>query len=116
MAALCRAKGSSIIKETIFENRLQHAAELSRFGADIVVSDRTAVVNGVSTLHGAEAYCTDLRGGAAVIIAALGAEGESRIYNINHVDRGYEKIEAQLSQLGADIRRINDEKGQQVKT
>ena len=113
MAALCKAKGSSVIKETIFENRLRHAAELSRFGADIIVSDRTAIVNGVKSLHGAEASCTDLRGGAAIVIAALAAEGKSRINHIHHIDRGYQNIENQFTLLGADIRRVNDEKGQQ---
>ncbi|MBE6720226.1 MAG: UDP-N-acetylglucosamine 1-carboxyvinyltransferase [Ruminococcaceae bacterium] len=112
MASLCTAKGSSVITETIFENRLQHAGQLSRFGADIVVSDRTAFVTGVKNLHGAAAYCTDLRGGAAIIIAALAAEGDSQIYKIHHIDRGYENIERQLSLLGADIRRKYDEKEQ----
>ena len=115
MAALCTANGTSLIKETIFENRLQHAGELARFGADVVVSDRTAVVTGVKKLHAAQAVCTDLRGGAAVVIAALAAEGRSEIYEIRHIDRGYEKIENQLAALGADIRRVNDEKGQQTK-
>ena len=111
MASLCTARGSSVIKETIFENRLQHAAQLCRFGADIIVSDRTAIINGVKFLHAAEAYCTDLRGGAAVVIAALCAEGTSRIYNIHHIDRGYESMERQFSLLGADMRRVYDEKG-----
>ena len=115
MAALCTARGTSIIKETIFENRLQHAGELARFGADIVVSDRTAVITGCKRLHSAQASCTDLRGGAAVVIAALAAEGRSEIFNIHHIDRGYEKFENQLAALGADIRRVNDEKGQQIK-
>ena len=113
MAALCKARGSSVIKETIFENRLQHASQLCRFGADIIVSDRTAIVNGVKSLHGADAACTDLRGGAAVVIAALAAEGKSRINHIHHIDRGYQQLENQFTLLGADIRRKYDEKGQQ---
>lgn len=109
MAALCKANGTSIIKETIFENRFMHTEQLKLFGADITVNDRFAIINGVSHLHSANALCTDLRGGAAVVIAAIGANGTSRINNINHIDRGYEKIENQLSSLGADIKRINYE-------
>lgn len=112
MAALCRARGSSVISETIFENRLRHVNELIKFGADITVNKNTAVINGVGLLHGANVFCTDLRGGAALIVAALGAEGKSRINNIRHIDRGYENTERQLAALGADIRRVNDEKGQ----
>ncbi|MBQ9516513.1 MAG: UDP-N-acetylglucosamine 1-carboxyvinyltransferase [Eubacterium sp.] len=116
MAALCKAHGRSAITETIFENRLQHVHELRKFGADIKVCGNTATVTGVNVLNGANVNCTDLRGGAALIIAALGAQGKSRIYNIEHIDRGYENTERQLAQLGADIRRVNDEKGQQTKT
>lgn len=106
MAALIVANGTSVIKENIFENRFRHAEQLNLFGADITVNDKFAIVNGVSHLHNADAKCTDLRGGAAVVIAALCADGKSRIRDIHHIDRGYEKIENQLSQLGADIRRI----------
>ncbi len=116
MAALCRARGTSVIKETIFENRLRHASELMRFGADIVVSERTAIVSGVRHLHGADVSCTDLRGGAALVVAALGAEGVSRINKVHHIDRGYENLEYLLASAGADIRRVNDEKEQQTKT
>ena len=116
MAALCRAKGTSVIVENIFENRMMHAKELLRFGADIVSDNKTALVYGKPELHGADAYCTDLRGGAAVVIAGLGAKGVSRIYNIHHIDRGYEKLENQLAALGADIRRIENEKENQPKT
>ncbi|MDD6672582.1 MAG: UDP-N-acetylglucosamine 1-carboxyvinyltransferase [Eubacteriales bacterium] len=106
MAALTVANGTSVIKENIFENRFRHAEQLNLFGADITVNDKFAIVNGVSQLHNADAKCTDLRGGAAVVIAALTADGKSRIRDIHHIDRGYEKIENQLSQLGADIKRI----------
>ena len=106
MAALTVANGTSVIKENIFENRFRHAEQLNLFGADITVNDKFAIVNGVSQLHNADAKCTDLRGGAAVVIAALTANGKSRIRDIHHIDRGYEKIENQLSQLGADIKRI----------
>lgn len=110
MSALCVADGTSIIKETIFENRFKHIEQLNLFGADISVNDRIAVVNGVSSLHSANAKCTDLRGGAAVVIAGLSAEGESTITDIHHIDRGYENIEHQLSLLNADVKRIDDEK------
>ncbi|MBR6392671.1 MAG: UDP-N-acetylglucosamine 1-carboxyvinyltransferase [Eubacterium sp.] len=109
-AVLCVAKGSSVINETIFENRFKHIPELCRFGADITTDGRTAVINGVKKLSPACAYCTDLRGGAAVVLAALNADGSSEIKNIKHLDRGYENIEIQLSELGADIKRINNEK------
>ena len=111
MAALTTARGSSVIEENIFENRFKHASELIKFGADISVQSKIALVHGVSNLHGASARCTDLRGGAALVIEALGAEGTSCIKNIEHIDRGYERIEISLRKLGADIMRIKDEKG-----
>ncbi len=104
------AKGVSVINETVFENRLRHIGELKRFGADITCCDRTAVIHGVKRLNGATAHCTDLRGGAAVVIAALCAEGISRIDSIYHIDRGYEGFEKQLNLLGAAVTRIKDEK------
>ncbi len=110
MAALTTAKGTSVINETIFESRFKHISQLNRFGADISINDRTAIINGVKELHSTDACCTDLRGGAAVVIEALGANGVSNIKNIHHIDRGYEKIENQLSLLGADIKRIVDGK------
>ena len=106
-AVLCKAKGVSTIYETIFENRFKHMTELTRFGADVTVYDRIAVINGVQSLKAAQAKCTDLRGGAAVVIAALSAEGASYINNIYHIDRGYESFEKQLNLLGADVTRIN---------
>ena len=110
MAALSVAKGTSIIKETIFENRFKHIEQLNLFGTDISINDRIAVVNGVKNIHSADVKCTDLRGGAAVIIAALKANGISTVKDIHHIDRGYECIENQLSSLGADIKRMYDEK------
>lgn len=109
-AMLSKASGVSVIYEAVFENRFKHINELIKFGADISVHDRTAVINGVKTLHPAKAYCTDLRGGAAVVIAALSALGISYIYDISHIDRGYENFENQLSSLGACVTRIKDEK------
>mgnify|MGYP002852076373 CR=1 FL=1 len=115
-AMLSVAGGTSLIHETIFENRQKHVRELNRFGADIAVHDNYAVINGVKSLHGASASCTDLRGGAAVVLAALKAEGKSSIYSINHIDRGYECFENQLSILGADVKRINNEKESEKQT
>jgi len=112
MAVLTIANGSSIVKENIFENRFKHIAQLSRFGADITALDsRVAIINGVKELSGADAFCTDLRGGAAMVIEALAAQGKSTIKNIEHIDRGYENIEESLSSIGAKIKRINDEEG-----
>ena len=111
MATLTLAKGSSLIKENIFESRFKHVPQLLRFGADITADERVAVVHGVPSLHSAQAICTDLRGGAAVVLEALGAEGTSVIKGIEHIDRGYEKIEEKLSLIGAEIKRKNDEEG-----
>ncbi len=111
MAALCLAHGTSQICETVFENRMRHVPQLRRFGADISVSKSTATVKGQKGLYAADAMCTDLRGGAALIVAALAAVGISHITHVHHLDRGYENIEEQFSQLGAEIRRVYDEKG-----
>lgn len=102
MAALLRSRGATMFEENIFENRYRHVDELSRMGAEIQVSGRTAVVNGVERLHGAAVQCTDLRGGAALCVAALAAEGTSRVREIGHIDRGYEDIVRDLRALGAD--------------
>ncbi len=107
MAALTKAKGTTVIKESIFESRYKHISELNRFGADISVNDRIAVVNGVKNLYGANVFCTDLRGGAALVIAGLAAEGTTEIGNVYHIDRGYENIEKSLKAIGADISRVN---------
>lgn len=113
MSALTIARGTSIIKETIFESRFKHVPQLSFFGADISVNDRIAVINGVKALHSADVCCTDLRGGASVVIEALAAEGVSTVSDIHHIDRGYEKIEDLLNALGADVKRITYEKGKE---
>ncbi|MCH5316970.1 MAG: UDP-N-acetylglucosamine 1-carboxyvinyltransferase [Eubacterium sp.] len=110
MAALTKSAGTTLINESIFEGRFKHISELNRFGADITVNDRTAIINGVKSLYGANVFSTDLRGGAAMVLAALAAEGRSTISNIYHIDRGYEKLEENLALIGADIKRINDEK------
>ncbi|MBR6874165.1 MAG: UDP-N-acetylglucosamine 1-carboxyvinyltransferase [Ruminococcus sp.] len=108
MAALSLAKGTSIMVETIFENRYRHVSELVRMGADIRVEGRTAVIKGVDRLYGARVEATDLRGGAALAVAALAAEGVTEIRGLRYIDRGYEKIEDQLSSLGASVRRVSE--------
>lgn len=108
MAMLASARGTSMIVETVFENRFKHSEELMRMGADIRTQGRVAVVRGVRKLTGADVSVWDLRGGAALIIAALSAEGRSRIFPGKHIDRGYENIEKKLFALGADIIRVDD--------
>ena len=105
MAALLRSEGCTVFVENIFENRYRHVDELSRMGAEIRVAGRVAVVNGVRTLHSAAVKCTDLRGGAALVIAGLSAEGPTRVTELTHSDRGYDAIERDLAALGAQIRR-----------
>lgn len=103
MPVLCLAKGTSIITETIFENRFQHAAELRRMGADINVTSNAAIIKGVDKLMGAEVKSSDLRAAAALIIAGLGAEGVTEVTELKHLDRGYENLEEKFRFLGADI-------------
>jgi len=103
MAMMCIAAGTSIITENIFENRFMHVAELTRMGAQIEVKGKSAVVRGVNQLKAAPLMATDLRASASLVIAALCAEGESKINRIYHLDRGYEKIEEKLKNLGAKI-------------
>ena len=105
--ALALAEGTSVVTESIFENRFKYVDELARMGADIRVSGRTALVTG-KPLHGARVRSTDLRGGAAMVVAALAARGESMIEELHHIDRGYERMEEKLTALGADIRRVED--------
>ncbi|MCS7163506.1 MAG: UDP-N-acetylglucosamine 1-carboxyvinyltransferase [Thermodesulfovibrio sp.] len=106
MAMMTVANGTSVIKETIFENRFMHVAELRRMGADITVEGNTATVRGVKRLKGAPVMATDLRASASLVIAGLIAEGETVIDRIYHLDRGYEELDKKLIQLGAKIRRI----------
>ncbi|MCD7843328.1 MAG: UDP-N-acetylglucosamine 1-carboxyvinyltransferase [Clostridiales bacterium] len=109
MAAFCGVRGTTVFAETIFENRYRQAAELARMGADIRVEGRVAVVCGVPRLHAARLEAADLRGGAALVVAALAVEGESQIAGLHHIDRGYARLEEDLSSLGADIRRTDSE-------
>lgn len=109
MAGLLRSKGATVFEENIFENRYRHVDELTRMGAEIRVSGRVAVVTGVERLYGASVRCTDLRGGAALCVAALAAEGTSAIDQITHIERGYEDITRDLQALGAQIQRVEAE-------
>ena len=108
MALLATAEGNSFIMENIFENRFNHVPELAKMGARISISSRTATVEGVERLYGAPLCASDLRAGAALVIAALAAEGESTISHIHFIDRGYEFLEQKLRALGADITRIEE--------
>jgi UDP-N-acetylglucosamine 1-carboxyvinyltransferase len=105
MAVLTLAEGSSVVTETVFENRFMHVAELVRLGADIAVDGRTAHVRGVRALSGAPVMATDLRASAGLLLAGLAAEGETVVNRVYHIDRGYERIEEKLRRLGAEIRR-----------
>ncbi len=106
MALMTIAKGQSIIRETVFENRFMHVAELRRMGADISVDGHTAIIRGIDGLSGAPLMATDLRASASLVLAALAAQGESVISRVYHIDRGYEMMEKKMSQLGAKIRRV----------
>lgn len=110
MALLMVSEGTSIVTETVFENRFMHVGELKNMNAEIKVEGRTAVITGGAKLTGASVCATDLRAGAALILAALAAEGESEITGVHHIDRGYVKIAEKLQALGADIRRETGEK------
>ena len=109
LALATAAKGSSVVIENVFENRFALVGDLSRMRADIRVSGRAAFVQGVEKLQGAQVHARDLRAGAALVLAALRAEGETVIRDVQFIDRGYEKMEERLSALGADIRRIRTE-------
>lgn len=106
LAMCCVAEGTSLFVETIFESRYKYAAELCRMGASIKVEGRVAVVEGVPSLFGTSVNCTDLRGGAALVVAALAAEGTTTIGDLHHLDRGYEELEATLTAVGASVKRI----------
>ena len=106
MAMLSIASGTSMFVENIFESRYKHVGELLRLGANIKVEGRVAVIEGVSRLTGASVEAPDLRGGAALVVAGLAAHGSTSVSGLRHIDRGYESIENNLIQLGADIRRV----------
>ncbi len=109
MALLSLAEGDSLINESVFENRLRHASELNRLGADIRVKGNAAFVRGVPILSGAPVLATDLRAAAALVLAGLAAEGQTTIQGVRHLDRGYDRLDGKLQQLGAKIQRVSSE-------
>ena len=106
MAALCKSRGCTVFVENMFDSRYRHVDELRRMGADVRTEGRVAVVYGVPRLHGARVRAADLRGGAALAVAALGAEGETRLEDAGHIGRGYQSLDGDLRALGARIRRL----------
>ena len=106
MVLASKAKGQSVITETIFENRYMHVQELARMGADIHVDGRTAVIRGVKKLHSAKVMATDLRASASLVLAGLVAEGKTEVHRVYHLDRGYERLERKLAKLGAKTKRL----------
>jgi UDP-N-acetylglucosamine 1-carboxyvinyltransferase len=108
MAMMTQCEGTNVVIETVFENRFMHVDEFNIMGADITVNDRSAIISGGNKLKGTKVYATDLRCGAALILAGFVAEGETEIYNIYHIDRGYEDIENKLKGIGGKIRRAVD--------
>ena len=108
MAAAAVADGPTVFVENIFESRYRHVPELRKLGAKIITEGRAAVVTGVEELSGANLLCTDLRGGAAVVLGALAARGESTVTGLDHIDRGYDDLEGNLSHLGADMKRVRN--------
>ena len=109
MAFLTTVDGDSTVKETVFENRFMHVNELNRMGADIITRDREAFVHGNTNLIGAKVRATDLRAGAAMVLAGLVADGVTEISEIYHIERGYEKFAEKMRSLGAKIERIIEE-------
>lgn len=105
LALVTKAQGTSVITETVYKDRFRYVQELQKMGADVVVDHNMAIVRGVSQLHGAPVKATDLRAGAALVLAALAADGQSEISGLEHVDRGYEKLVDKLKSVGARIRR-----------
>jgi UDP-N-acetylglucosamine 1-carboxyvinyltransferase len=97
------SKGISVITETVFENRFMHVTELNRMGAEIRIKDRSAVIEGVGKLYGSTVRATDLRAGAALVLAGLVAEGETRVTHSDFIDRGYEDFAVKLNALGGDV-------------
>lgn len=108
MAMMCISDGTSVLEETIFENRFMHAPELLRMGANVEVQGGVATVHGVKQMKGAPVMATDLRASVSLILAGLAAEGETVVNRVYHLDRGYEQIEKKLGAVGADIERVND--------
>jgi UDP-N-acetylglucosamine 1-carboxyvinyltransferase len=107
MALVSKARGTSVIRETIFENRFMHVQELARLGADIQLHGDTATIKGVKVLRGAPVMATDLRASVSLVIAGLMAQGDTIINRVYHLDRGFERLEEKLSRCGAQIERIS---------
>lgn len=105
---LSLADGTSIINESIWESRFQYTYELNKMGAQITAQGKSAIFEGVENLYGASVYSTDLRAGAALIVAGISAEGKTEVYNLEHIDRGYENIEEKFRKIGADIKRVTE--------
>ena len=114
MALTSISSGSSVITETVFENRFMHVSELARMGASIKIDGRAAMIEGQPSLSGAQVRCTDLRAGAALVLAGLVASGETVVSDVYHVDRGYERLEEKLARAGADIRRVTESEAEQA--
>ncbi|OPZ74819.1 MAG: UDP-N-acetylglucosamine 1-carboxyvinyltransferase 2 [Firmicutes bacterium ADurb.Bin456] len=108
MALLSLAEGTSVISETIFENRFKHVAELRRMGADIKVEGQSAIIKGVEKLSGAYLEASDLRAGASLVLAALAADDGTVLENVHHIDRGYERLEVKYNSLGARMIRVHN--------
>ena len=105
---LAVANGTSIINESIWESRFQYTAELNKMGAKITPQGKSTIFEGVECITGGPVYATDLRAGAALIIAGIIADGETELYNLHHIDRGYENIEEKFRKLGAVIKRVTE--------
>jgi UDP-N-acetylglucosamine 1-carboxyvinyltransferase len=112
MALLTTSEGDSVVTETVFENRMRHVAELNRMGADIRVKGNHAIIRGVPKLSGAPVVATDLRASAALVLAALAAEGMTTIQGLHHLDRGYENLDIKLRNVGAKLKRIQEQASQ----
>ena len=110
LAGICLAvaNGTSIINESIWESRFQYTAELNKMGANITAQGKSAIFEGVDELFGSPVYSTDLRAGAALIIAGISATGVTEVYNLEHIDRGYEDIEEKFRKIGANIQRVSE--------
>jgi UDP-N-acetylglucosamine 1-carboxyvinyltransferase len=108
MALLTTTRGTGMVIENVFENRYMHVDELNRMGANIKIEGRVAIVEGDRRLHGAEVFATDLRAGAALVLAALAASGTTRVYEIHHIERGYSSFTEKMNGLGADMTRAEE--------
>ncbi|MGE8080398.1 UDP-N-acetylglucosamine 1-carboxyvinyltransferase [Peribacillus loiseleuriae] len=115
MALLLQAKGTSMITETVFENRFMHVEEFRRMNANVKIEGRSVIINGPSNLQGAEVAATDLRAAAALVLTGLVAEGVTRVTELKHLDRGYVDFHGKLAALGADVERVNDEHTTEIK-